>query len=313
MGDAEGDLADNDSLVRSQNLVAPYDVRRAMVVKCQARTERRVQALPWADRGVINTSVMRRRRRPRLARTSADFPSRAPSVTPTLASSCSSSALHSGQLGVTTTAPEGLILPSHADACSPHTTKKKQALSWPSNSRHVRARPSCSLSTLPKNRGRRAARFCSRGAKAALKSERTSGSLRKQTKASVSPPAALETRRQSLQAHASLKLQTPLAASTTSVRCCDTSPFWRWPMPFTLPRPHGATESKGRRRRREGNARLRRRVGRGQGQGGPKNRAVAVGRRRRPPLPEGLVRRGVFVSRRCPEGVRRGDASALAV
>ena len=47
--------------------------------------------------------------------------------------------------------------------------------------------------------------------------------MRKQTKASVSPPAALETRRQSLQARTSLKLQTPLAASK---QCCrHTSPF----------------------------------------------------------------------------------------
>ena len=71
-------------------------------------------------------------------------------------------------------------------------------------------------------------------AKAALKSERGSGSLRKQTNARSLAQAALEAYNQSLQAHASLKLQTPLAASTTRVRCCGTSPFWRWPMPFTL-------------------------------------------------------------------------------
>ena len=77
--------------------------------------------------------------------------------------------------------------------------------------------------------------------------------------------------------------------------------------------PNSATPNQRWRRRREGNARLRRRIGRSQGQGRPKNRAVAARCGRRPPLPKGLVRRGVFVSRRCSQGVRRGDASALAV
>ena len=211
--------------------VAPYDVRRAMVVKCQAHGTP-CSGASVGGSGVINTSF----RRPRAQLWPNQFPSRAPGVTPNAREFVSSSALQSGQLGVTTTALEGLILPSRVYACSHSHTKKAGALRPRLLPRYV-LRDFLTLFIDPsvKKPGSPRGPLC-RGQrpKAALKSERTSGSLRKQTKASVSPPAALETRRQSLQARTSLKLQTPLAASTTRVRCCDTSPFWRWPMPFTL-------------------------------------------------------------------------------
>ena len=154
--------------------------------------------------------------------------------TPSAHEFVSSSALQSGQLGVTTTAPEGLILPSRADAWCTHTPKSRHSLGRATRATRPARRPLARGRLQPKKLRVAARPLCSREAKAALKSERTSGSLRKQTKASVSPRAALETWCQSLHAHTSLKLQTPLAASTTRVLCCDTSPFWRWPMPFTL-------------------------------------------------------------------------------
>ena len=45
---ARGNVVAPEVAVFIVSRVAPYDVRRAMVVKFQ-RTERRVQALPWAD------------------------------------------------------------------------------------------------------------------------------------------------------------------------------------------------------------------------------------------------------------------------
>ena len=125
--------------------VAPYDVRRAMVVKCQAHGTP-CSGASVGGSGVINTSF----RRPRAQLWPSQFPSRAPGVTPNAREFHRSSALQSGRLGVPITAREGLILPSRVDACWHSHTKKAGTLfgrpyraGRPSRLPHARYRPLC--------------------------------------------------------------------------------------------------------------------------------------------------------------------------